>query len=59
MKYKIGDKVIIRKENHSEFWNQGMGKLSGTETVIETADEIAYCTSSGYYLADDDIEGLA
>lgn len=59
MGYKVGDKVIIGKENHSYFWNQGMKKLEGTETVIEDVYEITYYTSSGFFLADDDIEGLA
>lgn len=60
MKYKIGDKVIIGKENHSELWFSPMKRLEGTETTIESlATSRIYFTSCGFYLRDEDIEGLA
>ena len=61
MKYKIGDKVIIGKENHSYVWGDFMDRYEGTVMEIKSdLDEDGYYfTDKGWYIGDEDIEGLA
>ena len=61
MKYKIRDKVIIGKENHSYVWVDDMNEFEGTVMTIksEEQDNSYYFTEEGYFIGDEDIEGLA
>ena len=61
MKYKIGDKVIIGKENHSSVWTKVMKRFEGTLMTIRNAYTFDpyYFTEEGYFIGDEDIEGLA
>ena len=61
MKYKIGDKVIIGRENHSYVWVDGMSRFEGKAMTIEIEghDKTYYFTEEGFFIGDEDIEGLA
>ena len=61
MKYKIGDKVIIGKENHSYVWEDFMDRYEGKAMTIESEehDKTYYFTEEGFFIGDEDIEGLA